>query len=500
MDIFTEKLGKKIEETNSRLCAGMDPAWEDNEKCEMIAPADLLEWSNIVIDTLKSKVACFKPNASFYKGDEGKKALARIAEDLNIVSILDIKAGDIMNTQEARSDMVRKETPADFVTISPYMGESTWIPFGSHAGTFVVAKSSNPDGVPFQERSYGGLSNSEFIANQLANASDKHGLVIGAGTDLEAVRRIRALSPDAWWLMPGGIGPQAKPESLKTLQYANDRAVVNASRGLTGVPKGMDWRSQEYKDLLIKRADELNELINKNWGNTPVTWKDVTVQNLLDSRILQIKGKRSFQYKNGGMYTTYFQGRHLIGADERTVNSAVHLVATTAMETWPDWKPDAVSPVMMGAIGLKGVAEALNAKTLVVRPEKEGAGNRESLLGVTDVDSYFKGGTNTKILMVEDIFSSGKSSVEDAQKLQEILAGHGVIPDIRIIALGMNNSTAIDKIQEAGFKATACLDIVTMVGLALKQNPDKFTRPQLEIINNDMKDRFECDVLSEYGI
>ncbi|MCT4552677.1 MAG: orotidine 5'-phosphate decarboxylase [Alphaproteobacteria bacterium] len=498
---------ENIKKTGSFLCAGMDPT--------NIKEDEVYDWAMKTVNVLKPHVACFKPNFSFYEGlgSEGLRALKYICE--NTISILDIKAGDIGKTQRFRAAAVKKMYNPKFVTITDYMGGCA-LPFIELGiGTFVVARSTNEEGTSFQERHSGGLSNSEWIAHEIKKSQHDNmtGIVVGAGDDVEAVRRIRALFPDGWWLMPG-VGTQEKPNSLKTLAYLNGKGIVNSSSSFTGVPDDMDWRSEDYDMLLIGRANELNARIGDHAGTTVETPKDIAVDILIRNQLALVSGyveenseERAFEYKNDHPrlkrkdFTTFCQIRHLTGVSDRDKEFCSFVIAEKYKKML-DEKLDAVVPVPMGAMGFLNIlSKALSTTDWILRPAKEGPGNQDQIIGLPVIPKgalQRSGYTireqeekDVKILMVEDIFSSGGSSIKEADRLKEVLANHyHMNADISIIALGTNTLEAPGKVNDAGYKAYACIDIPDIAKAALKF----VAEDEREAVKQDMLERFNVAI------
>jgi orotidine-5'-phosphate decarboxylase len=102
--------------------------------------------------------------------------------------------------------------------VSPYLGLDTLVPFLDQAvahggGLFVLVRTTNPGSSALQH--HGAPALSEVVATGLADAGAAHvgaaglgpvGAVVGAFADEDA-RRLRALLPHGWFLVPG-VGAQ----------------------------------------------------------------------------------------------------------------------------------------------------------------------------------------------------------------------------------------------------------------------------------------------------
>jgi len=152
---FFKHLEESIKKKNSLLCIGIDPQG-DSLKGENIYER-LLEFGKKIIEQTEPYAACFKPNIALYEsfGIEGLKALK---ETIKIVPegtpvILDAKRSDIGNTARAYSESVFDYYKADAVTLNPYLGKESFLPFLDYTekGIFALCRTSNPGSGRIQE-------------------------------------------------------------------------------------------------------------------------------------------------------------------------------------------------------------------------------------------------------------------------------------------------------------------------------------------------------------
>ncbi|WP_028922958.1 orotidine-5'-phosphate decarboxylase [Pseudonocardia acaciae] len=146
------------------LCAGIDPhrellaAWGLGDD-----PRGLERFSRAVVAALAGQVALVKPQSAFYErhGSAGIAALERTladARDAGLLTLLDVKRGDIGSTMGGYADAYLTDgapLAADAVTLSPYLGFGSLRPAldaaqASGRGVFVLARTSNPDGAEVQ--------------------------------------------------------------------------------------------------------------------------------------------------------------------------------------------------------------------------------------------------------------------------------------------------------------------------------------------------------------
>lgn len=224
MNFFT-KLEAAARRNDTLLCVGLDPtpaACPARFRTGDSQPdaAALLRWNRAVIDATAGLVCCYKPNIAFYEalGQPGmqllRETIGAIPDDIPV--LLDAKRGDMGPTAEAYARACFDELGADAVTLSPYLGQDSIAPFAAYPGKglFVLSHTSNPSAGQFQHLAVGAGQQPLFmeVARQAVGWSPQVGLVVGA-TYPQALADVRAVAPDAWFLVPGvgaqGGDPQA---------------------------------------------------------------------------------------------------------------------------------------------------------------------------------------------------------------------------------------------------------------------------------------------------
>ncbi|WP_435161029.1 orotidine-5'-phosphate decarboxylase [Halorubrum sp. SY-15] len=239
---FFERLGARIEATNSVVSVGLDP--DPSRLPAFLSDADLPRWAftRRIIDATHEHAACYKPNAAFYEDADGWRALRETvayAAGKDVPVLLDAKRGDIGNTARQYADVLEF---ADAITVNPYMGRDSLQPFFEHesTGVFVLCRTSNPGGSDLQSLE---LASGEPLYERVAaladvwNANQNVGLVVGA-TTAEELERVREIVPTIPFLVPG-VGAQggdveaAVEHGLASHPAAGvDVGLVNSSRGI----------------------------------------------------------------------------------------------------------------------------------------------------------------------------------------------------------------------------------------------------------------------------
>ncbi len=224
METFFTFLEKRVDDSSSLLCVGLDPHISDLE--EPTAASALAFCLNLVKRTALY-AAAFKPNAAFFEvfGAEGWTALARVIDSIHeesarlgskIPIILDAKRGDIASTAEAYAQSAFENLGADCITLNPYLGLDSIEPFikNPEKGAFILAKTSNAGSMDLQNLltlptdSHQPMPLYIYVAKlaQQWNTNNNLGIVVGA-THPQIMEMIRATVPDLWFLSPG-VGAQ----------------------------------------------------------------------------------------------------------------------------------------------------------------------------------------------------------------------------------------------------------------------------------------------------
>jgi uridine monophosphate synthetase len=231
MESFFTFLEKRVDDSSSLLCVGLDPHISDLES--PTAASALTFCLNLVKQTARYASA-FKPNAAFFEvfGAEGWEALKVVVQAIReesdrmgsrIPIVLDAKRGDISSTAEAYAQSAFESLGVDCITLSPYLGKDSIDPFIQirEKGVFVLCKTSNAGSGDLQDVSLTPTPLPEgegqgvrviplylHVAKLAEQWNEKNnvGIVVGA-THLDAMKKIREAVPNLWFLTPG-VGTQ----------------------------------------------------------------------------------------------------------------------------------------------------------------------------------------------------------------------------------------------------------------------------------------------------
>ncbi len=211
---FTEKFFG-VKKTNSPLCIGLDPDPAFFPASVLREKNPILKFCLEIIDATSDLVCGYKLNSAFFEASWGQHFMAEIRGNIRdeLITIADVKRGDIGNTARKYAEAFFDNMGFDAVTLSPYMGYDTVEPFASYKEkmSFLVCLSSNPSSRDFEELSLGSGGKVEKLWEVVARRADgwnkesNIGLVVGA-TKPEAFKRIRDITEMP--LLVPGIGKQ----------------------------------------------------------------------------------------------------------------------------------------------------------------------------------------------------------------------------------------------------------------------------------------------------
>jgi len=240
----SEQLFEQIKQKQSFLCIGLDPEITKLPACLRDAELPLFEFNRRIIDATYDLAVAYKPNLAFYEcfGTAGWKQLELTISHIRdhypgILIIADAKRGDIGNTSKKYAETFFEILKCDAVTVAPYMGADSVLPFLEYPGKWVIllALTSNPGSDDFQFLSTGNherLFETVLRKSKHWGNSDNMMYVVGA-TRASMLVKVREILPDHFLLIPG-IGAQGG-DLEEVVRYGfNDRCglIVNSSRAI----------------------------------------------------------------------------------------------------------------------------------------------------------------------------------------------------------------------------------------------------------------------------
>lgn len=251
-----DELSTQIFDKQSYLCVGLDT---DPRKLprHLLADSDpVFAFNRAIIDATADLAVAYKPNIAFYEaqGPRGWESLQKTLDYIpkNCFTIADAKRGDIGNTSGlyARAFFEPEAAGLDFdsITVAPYMGRDSVLPFLDYPGKWVIllALTSNPGSADFQRLPVGSDSDDELFEAVIQTAGtwagpDRLMFVVGA-TQADVLSRIRALAPSHFLLVPGVGAQGGSLADVSRHGLTHDGGLlVNASRSILYASDGPDF-------------------------------------------------------------------------------------------------------------------------------------------------------------------------------------------------------------------------------------------------------------------
>ena len=236
-------LFEQIKKKRSFLCVGLDSDIAKIPSHLLEAEDPVFEFNKAIIEATAEVTIAYKPNIAFYesRGVKGCESLEKTVQYIRqqypeIFTIADAKRGDIGNTSQMYAKAFLNTLNFDAITVAPYMGEDSVIPFLQYPDKWVIllALTSNKGAFDFQFREEKGVKLYEEVLRKSQEWGDKQNMmyVVGA-TKAEMLEGIRAIVPDHFLLVPG-VGAQggSLEEVARHGMNAYCGLIVNSSRGI----------------------------------------------------------------------------------------------------------------------------------------------------------------------------------------------------------------------------------------------------------------------------
>ena len=270
-----------IARTGAPICVGLDPVVEripgaDASSDVVRAVAAIRSFSLHVLDAVAGVVPCVKLQSACFEryGPTGVAAADEViaaARERDLQVVLDAKRGDIgiSAAHYAAAAFERSSACADWITISPYLGDDAMRPFVRDGhGAFALVRTSNPGGTALQgSRLADGRTVAELVAGIVAELGRESigasgfsalGAVVGA-THADDVARLRAAMPEQMLLVPGYGAQGGGADDIRACFHPGGRgAIITASRSIIypEVAAGADW-SGAVRAAAQRMADDV---------------------------------------------------------------------------------------------------------------------------------------------------------------------------------------------------------------------------------------------------
>lgn len=276
---------EQIKKKQSYLCVGLDTDITKIPKHLLKTDDPVFEFNKQIIDATKEFCVAYKPNLAFYEslGPRGLESLEKTIKYIpkECFTIADAKRGDIGNTSTMYAKTFFEYYGFDSVTVAPYMGKDSVIPFLEFKNKWVIllALTSNEGSRDFQmlvhsqqstmdsqePRTKSKLFEEVLAKSQVWGTKDNMMYVVGA-THPGMFTEIRKIIPDHFLLVPG-VGAQGG--SLEDVSKAGMNKecglLVNSSRQIIYASSEKDFAlaaGREAKKMQYEMAGYLEKLIS----------------------------------------------------------------------------------------------------------------------------------------------------------------------------------------------------------------------------------------------
>lgn len=261
------------------LCVGLDtdPSYIPEPILKNIGSKEeaVLTYNREIIHRIcaDKSACCCKVQIAYYeamglKGLEVYSKTLKMIKDAGLIAISDIKRGDIAATADAYAKAhFSGDFETDIITVNPYMGFDTLIPFAKYAeptkgskGMFALLRTSNPGMIDIEQQE---LKTGERVLDCVGKAilslgkeyssaySEQTTLPFGAVvgcTEEKDARMLRNEYPEMFFLIPG-YGAQGGAARIAATLLDKAGGTVNSSRGILCA-----WKKDE--DLTSKRENQ----------------------------------------------------------------------------------------------------------------------------------------------------------------------------------------------------------------------------------------------------
>ena len=271
-----DQLVTEIFKKKSFLCVGLDVDINKIPQHLLSEEDPIFAFNKAIIDATAPYCVAYKPNLAFYEayGVKGmvafEKTIAYLKENYpEMFVIADAKRGDIGNTSKMYAKTFFGEYDVDALTVAPYMGEDSVVPFlEGYDGKWVIllALTSNKGSFDFQltEDKEGERLFEKVIRKSQEWGNDENMMYVVGATRGEMFTDIRKVAPTSFLLVPG-VGAQggSLQDVCKYGIIKDCGLLVNSSRGIIYADKTENFAkaaAESAKKLQQEMAVELVKL------------------------------------------------------------------------------------------------------------------------------------------------------------------------------------------------------------------------------------------------
>ena len=271
-----DQLVTEIFRKKSFLCVGLDVDLNKIPKHLLEEEDPIFAFNRAIIDATAQFCVAYKPNLAFYEA-YGLKGIAAFEKTIAYLKenypeqfiIADAKRGDIGNTSKMYAKTFFGEYDVDALTVAPYMGEDSVVPFlDGYDGKWVIllALTSNKGSFDFQltEDKTGERLFERVIKKSQQWGNDENMMYVVGATRGEMFTDIRKVAPTNFLLVPG-VGAQggSLQDVCKYGMTKDCGLLVNSSRGIIYADNTENFAqaaAESARKLQEEMAAELNRL------------------------------------------------------------------------------------------------------------------------------------------------------------------------------------------------------------------------------------------------
>lgn len=284
-------LVKEIKKKQSFLCIGLDTDLKKIPKHLLKYSDPVFEFNKRIIEATHDLCVAYKPNLAFYEahGSKGWRSLEKTLQLIprNIFTIADAKRGDIGNTSALYAQAFFKTLNFDAVTVAPYMGSDSVLPFLTYRNKWVIllALTSNtgagdfqtrrlmpsnfPDdrvsepSLPYREKQSSYLLFEEVIERSLRWGNRDNMMYVVGATRADALIEIRKIIPRHFLLVPGVGAQGGSLQEVCKYGLTNECGLlVNSSRNILYAGSGKDF-ARKAREEAKKNQTEMAAILKQ---------------------------------------------------------------------------------------------------------------------------------------------------------------------------------------------------------------------------------------------
>ena len=264
---FLQMLQDAQRRNQSMLCVGLDPEPARFPASFKGDASRIYDFCARIADATADLAIAFKPQIAYFAAHRAEEQLEQLMAHLrrnipHVPVILDAKRGDIGSTAEQYAREAFERYGADAVTLSPFMGFDSVLPYLQYEGkgAFLLCRTSNPGGDDLQNQRLSSVPGEPLLYEHVArlaqgpwNVNGQLGLVVGATYPAE-IERVRQVAPRVPLLIPG-VGAQGGDAvaTVKAGWRADAPIAVNSSRAILYASSGEDFAQAARREAMKTR-------------------------------------------------------------------------------------------------------------------------------------------------------------------------------------------------------------------------------------------------------